>query len=172
MFNSSKYTFIEFEDVLSSYLNGEEEKENTKEEMKLILRTLHLDRKKLSKHESVLRIQDEAIKLIQNAYNPELELSFLVQEILRDSINMGRISIILHFCFALIKNKNIPLQKNKIIQIVAQIAKNLHINEWIKKNNGWINFQKQKNIFFNFNFSILLILTVIVTFSIFLLKKN
>ena len=89
-----------------------------------------------------------------------------------NSINMGRVSIILHFCFALIKNKSIPLQKNKIIQIVAQTAENLHVNEWIKKNHGWINFQKQKNNFFNFNFSILLISTVIVTFSLFLPKNN
>lgn len=156
----------DFEDVLSAYLEGERGKN---EEMKSILETLELERKNLHTFiKNWMSIKNEGIQSIQNASDPESRFRSIIFEIF-DDINMGRVNIVLHFCFSIIKANNPPLQMNEVIQITSQVARQLQVDKWIQRNDGWKKYLRQKENGY-FKFSIIMLLSVIVV--VFLFKSK
>lgn len=160
----SKKSF-NFKDVLSAYLQGEAGEER---EMASILHGLKLEKENLD----VLikdwpALETKGIQEIENSTDKRLALRFIIREIL-PQINMGRVTIVIHFCLSVSK-ANIPFFENdQILQAACQEIKDLRVDEWIKSNNGWEHFLRTRND--NNKFSFCLGLLLITVAAVFLFK--
>ena len=153
---------IEFKDVLSAYLQGETGRGG---KLESILKALNIERENLDTSiTDWSAIKTRGIQEIKRSTDPRSALRMIIREIL-PQINMGRVIIVIHFCFSVSK-ANIPLLENdQILEATCQEIRNLRVDEWIKSNDGWVQFLRtnnDNNNQFGFCFGLLLIAIVVV----------